>query len=115
MIKNIKCVNISSKDPKALAGFYMSIGAPVYIEDGSYDGWFIGDPKQGGTVCVWDENSWGKSTEGFVTIVLETDDVHKTYEEIISKGINIDPPRTADWGGQELVFKDIDGNIVMLL
>lgn len=115
MIKNFKCVNISSKDPKALADFYMSIGAPVYIEDGSYDGQFIGDPKQGGTVCVWDENSWGKSTEGFVTIVLETDDVHKTYEEITSKGINIDPPRTADWGGQELVFKDIDGNIVMLL
>lgn len=27
-----------------------------------------------------------------------------------SKGINIDLPRTADWGGQELVFNDPDGN-----
>lgn len=115
MIKNFKCVNISSKDPKALADFYISIGAPVFIEDGSYDGWFIGDPAKGGMVCVWDENNWGKSTEGFVTVVFETDDVQKTYEEITAKGINIDPPRTADWGGQELVFKDIDGNIVMLL
>lgn len=64
---------------------------------------------------MWNENNWGKSTAGFVTVVLETDDVYKTYEEIKSKGIMIDPPRTADWGGQELVFKDIDGNIVMLL
>ena len=24
--------------------------------------------------------------------------------------INIKPPRAADWGGQELVFKDTDGN-----
>ncbi len=32
MIKNFKCVNISSKDPKALADFYISIGAPVFIE-----------------------------------------------------------------------------------
>lgn len=115
MITKFKCTNISSKDPKALADFYKTIGAPVLIEDGNYDGWYIGDPKQGGTVCVWDENNWGKSTAGFVTVVLETDDVHKTYEEILLKGIRIDPPRTADWGGQELVFHDPDGNIVMLL
>ena len=115
MIKSFKCVNISSKAPRALADFYRSIGAPVFVEDKHYDGWYIGDPNRGGTVCVWDENSWGKSTAGFVTIVLETDDVQKTYEEITAKGIHIDPPRTADWGGQELVFKDIDGNIVMLL
>ena len=37
MIKNFKCVNISSKDPKALADFYISIGAPVFIEDGNYE------------------------------------------------------------------------------
>ena len=42
MIKNIKCVNISSKDPKALADFYQSIGAPVHIGDDNYDGWYIG-------------------------------------------------------------------------
>lgn len=115
MIKNFKCVNISSKDPKALADFYRAIGAPVFIEDDNYDGWYIGNPEQGGTVCVWNENNWGKSTAGFVTVVLETDDVQKTYAEIKSKGIVIDPPRTADWGGQELVFNDPDGNVVMLL
>ena len=115
MIKSFKCVNISSKDPEALADFYRAIGAPVFVEDDNYDGWYIGDPGHGGTVCVWDENNWGKSAAGFVTVVLETDNVQKTYAEIKSKGIDIAPPRTADWGGQELVFNDPDGNVVMLL
>lgn len=115
MIKNFQCVNISSKDPKALADFYTAIGAPVYVEDGCYDGWNIGSPDKGGYVCCWDENRWGKSTAGFVTIVLNSDDVQETYEEIRAKGFDIDPPRTADWGGKELTFKDPDGNIVMIL
>lgn len=54
---------------------------------------------------MWDENIWGKSTEGIVTVVLETDDVHKTYKEITSKGINIDPLRTADWVDKNSSFK----------
>lgn len=115
MIQKFSCVNIASKDPKALADFYRTIGAPVFVEGEDYDGWNIGDPEKGGTVCVWNENNWGKSTAGYITIVLNTDDVQKTYEEIKLKGINIAPPRTADWGGQELVFHDPDGNIVMLL
>ena len=115
MIKKFKCVNISSKNPEALAGFYRSIGAPVFLEDGNYDGWFLGEPDQGGTICVWDENRWGKSTAGFITVVLETDNVQKTYEELTAKGLQLPSPRTADWGGQELVFNDPDGNIVMLL
>lgn len=32
-----------------------------------------------------------------------------------ARGFDIDPPRTADWGGRELTFKDPDGNIVMIL
>ena len=112
---NFKCVNIASKDPKALADFYKTIGAPVSVEGEDYDGWNIGDTEKGGTVCVWNEKNWGKSTAGYITVVFDTDDLHKTYEEIKSKGISIDSPRKADWGGEELVFSDPDGNIVMFL
>lgn len=115
MIQNFQCVNISSKDPKALADFYRSIGAPVFVENDCYDGWNIGDPEKGGYVCCWDENIWGKSTAGFVTIVLNSDDVQKTYEELRAKGFEIDPPQTAVWGGQELTFRDPDGNPVLIL
>jgi len=59
--------------------------------------------------------SGGRSTAGYITIVLKAEDLQKTYEEIKSKGISIDLPRRADWGGQELVLKDPDGNVVMIL
>lgn len=49
------------------------------------DGWNIGDPEKYGTVCVWNEENWGKSAAGYVTIVLETDDLQKTYEDIKNK------------------------------
>lgn len=115
MITKFHSVNITSKDPKALAEFYRTIGAPVFVENNCYDGWFIGSPQNGGTICVWDENLWGKSSAGFITVVLDSDDVQETYEEIRSKGFDIAPPRTADWGGQELVLNDPDGNVIMIL
>ncbi len=114
MITKLQCVNITSKDTKGLAEFYRTIGAPVYVQNGDYDGWNLGLESEA-SVCIWDENTWGKSTAGFITIVFSVDDMQKTYEELIDKGLKIDPPRTADWGGQELVFSDPDGNRVMLL
>ena len=115
MIKRLACVNLSSKDPKGLAEFYRTIGVPVFVQDENYDGWHLGNPGSETSICVWDENAWGKSTEGFITIVFIVDDLKKTYQEIKSKNINIDKPRRADWGGQELILKDPDGNIVMFL
>ena len=115
MITKLHCVNITSKDPEALADFYRAIGAPVFVKGSDYDGWNLGNPENGGSICVWNENTQGKSTAGYITIVLDADDLRKTYEEFKSKGIEIEPPRTADWGGQELVFNDPDANIVMLL
>ncbi len=115
MITKLLCVNISSKNPQRLAQFYQTIGVPVFVEDQNYDGCNLGNPANESSVCVWDENKWGKSTAGYVTIVFRADDLQQTYEEIKSKGIKIDPPRIADWGGQEMVFNDPDGNIVMLL
>lgn len=115
MITKFACVNITSKNPKGLAEFYETIGIPVFVNDQDYDGWYLGNPENESSICVWDENTWGKSTGGYITMVFMADDLQKTYEEIKNKGINIDPPRTADWGGQELVLNDPDGNIIMLL
>jgi len=115
VITKLHCVNITSKDPKALADFYRTIGAPVYVENEDYDGWSLGNPENGGSICIWNENNRGKSTAGYITIVLDADDLQKTYVDIKSKGVKIEPPRNTDWGGMELVFNDPDGNIVMLL
>lgn len=97
MITVFECVNISSKDPKALYYFYESIGAPVLTINGCYDGWHLGN-KNKSYVCVWDENRWGKATAGFVTNVFRVDDLQKTYEELAAKGININAPIKTAWG-----------------
>ena len=110
-----KCVNITSKNPKELADFYRKIGFPVYVDDNDYDGWFLGRPHDDGGVCVWDENRWGRATEGTLTIVLDVNDLNVTYEELKKKGLDIDPPRTTDWGGTELVMTDPDGNKIIIL
>lgn len=115
MITKFECVNITSKNPKGLAEFYETIGVPVFVQDQNYDGWNLGNPACKAHICVWNENMWGKSTAGYITIVFKADDLQQTYEEIKSKGINIDPPRRADWGGQELVLKDPDENVVVIL
>lgn len=108
------CINVGSKNPKRLAEFYKAIGVPVYVHDQNYDGWQLGNEYEG-YVCIWDENKWGKSSAGYITIVLRTEDLHKKYEEILENGIKIDPPHTTDWGGQELAFDDPDGNKVIML
>lgn len=115
MIKKLSCVNITSKDPKGLAEFYQTIGIPVFVQGCDYDGWFLGNPENEGSICVWDENVWGKANGGYITMVFDAEDLQATYEEIKSKGITIDPPKQADWRGQELTLKDPDGNIVMIL
>lgn len=79
MITKFECININSKDPKALYDFYEAIGTPVFAINGCYDGCRLGNETEG-YICVWDAK-WGKSTAGFVTNVFRVDDLQKTYED----------------------------------
>ena len=88
---------------------------PVFVENNFYEGWNIGDPEKAGYICCWNENVWGKSAAGFVTIVLSADDLQKTYEEIKAEGLDIPPPVTAGWGGLELTFQNPDGSKALIL
>lgn len=116
MIVNYHCVNLSSVHPRALVAFYHdTLGIPIIEGDESYDGVSLGFIKDAPVIVVWDENKWGKSSEGIVNFVFRCDDVEKTYEELKEKGLILEPPTTADWGGKELSFPDPDGNKISLL
>ena len=39
----------------------------------------------------------------------------KLYADLKAKGVELNPPKTADWGGQELVMQDPDGNTIIVL
>ena len=94
----IMCINISSKQPKNLA-----------------DGYNFGNAKNEMTICVWDENKWGKQKGEYITIVVHVDSLRLTYRDLTKKGINIEPIKKTDWGGEQLLLEDPDGNIIMFL
>lgn len=116
MIKAYVCINISSKDIKNLVNFYHGIlEIPVIFEGyGDYDGIQLGFQKDAPTICIWDENKWAPY-EGITNFVFRCDNLDQTYHELTSKGLKINPPYKADWGGRELVLADPEGNKVMLL
>ena len=116
MITCFRGFNISSKDPQRLVLFYRDIlGIPVLENDDSFDGVVFGFIKDAPVFWIWDENKWGKSNEAAVCMVFDCDDHDKTYQELKAKGVVLDPPRTAVWGGKELYVHDPDGNTILIL
>ena len=116
MITKFRGINISSKDPKQLALFYKDkLELTMLGDDLNFDGVTFGNNEDETVFWIWDENKWGKSTEGAVTLVFDCDDHDKTYQELKEKGVALDPPTTAVWGGKELFVKDPDGNTILIL
>lgn len=117
MITKFYGVNISSQNPEQLVKFYNEkLGVPILQKDAdSYDGAELGFIAGAPVIVIWDENKWGKSSESAVNFVFRCDDLDKTYEQLKTKGLDIQPPITAVWGGKELPFTDPDGNKVLLL
>ena len=116
MITRFRGMNISSKNPERLAIFYRDIlGIKMIEDDANYDGVTFGNDANEPIFWIWDENKWGKSNTGKVTFVFDCDDHDKTYEELRRKGAELNPPKTAVWGGKELFIKDPDGNTILIL
>lgn len=117
MIKNFSGINISSRNPEALARFYNEKLGVRILGDTShgYDGVEIGFDINQPIIWIWDEVKWGKSNFGAVTFVFKCDDLNKTYEELKRNGVDLEPPVKAVWGGTELHVKDPDGNHILML
>ncbi len=116
MITKFQGLNISSKDPKQLILFYKEILELKILDDDPNDnGVAFGNEENEPVFWIWDENKCGKSITGTVTLVFDCDDHQKTYEDLIRKGVSLNPPSVADWGGTELVVKDPNGNTVSIL
>jgi predicted enzyme related to lactoylglutathione lyase len=116
MITKYQCVNISSVNPKALVEFYNGqLGVPILEPDDNYDGVSLGFLREAPVIVIWDENKWGKSSEGRVNFVFSCDNLDATYTELKEKGVSLNAPTTAVWGGKELPFRDPDGNKILLL
>jgi len=116
MITCFRGMNISSKDPKRLVTFYRGVlSIPVLEKNDDHDGVSFGNPDGGPVFWIWDENRWGKSNHGTVCLVFSCDNHLATYEELRQKGVELEPPVVASWGGMELILKDPDGNTILVL
>ena len=116
MITKFRGMNISSKDPIRLALFYKDmLGIKMIESNPNYDGVTFGNDENEPVFWIWDENKWGKSNTGVITLVFNCDDHDKTYEELKQKGLELAPPKIAVWGGKELFVKDPDENIILIL
>ncbi len=47
-------------------------------------------------------------------LVVATDDIHSTHEELLARGVSFDFPPTEMLGGVQAVFRDPDGNGLVL-
>ncbi|SET33461.1 Glyoxalase-like domain-containing protein [Natronincola peptidivorans] len=117
MIKRFECINIYTENTKRLVEFYNDkLGIPIVFEGfGNYDGAKIGFNKTEAGIVIWDEKKWGKGHVGKANFVFSCDNLDTTYEELKAKGVELDPPIIADWGGREMNLKDLDGNNILLL
>jgi lactoylglutathione lyase len=80
-------------------------------EDGR---WVTVAPSHDKTAFTLSKDSPGWSPDkvgGFSGVIMETDDVYKTHDDLVKKGVEFaEDPRTEPWGGWA-TFKDSEGNI----
>lgn len=92
------------------------LGISIQFEGyGNSDGARLGFGKQEPGIIIWDENKWGSLNSGTVSFAFFCDSLDATYRELKAKGVELDPPFTAVWGGREINVKDPDGNNIILL
>ena len=116
MINRFSGTNISSTNPKRLVEFYRDIlSIPMLEDDKNYDGVTFGFMKEAPVFWIWDENKWGKSSEGKVQLVFDADELEELYNHLKSKGAAVEKPIVAPWGGTELKVTDPDGNKILIL
>ena len=115
MINSFTHVNIYSDEPHEIVEFYnKKLGIPIQFEGfGDYEGACFGFIEDAPNICVWHRKRELDSSSP--VIVLGSDGLDKTYEDLLSKGVNVNPPVMAEWGGRELIFRDPEDNVIMVL
>ena len=114
MIKAIKFVSIPVRDQDASLKFFTEKLGFRVLTDQPYDDtqrWIelrVGNAQTGLVLFKMDgdEQLIGRGFHGS----LVCDQLEKTYEELLAKGVEFVTPPTKDAWGSFAVFKDIDGN-----
>lgn len=118
MIKGIKFVGVPVRDQDHALDFYTKqLGFAVLTDQPFNDKqrWIeLRIPGADSGLVLFTPDGHENRIGGFQSISFWTKDVHKTYDELVSRGVEFDgPPTVADWG-TSAIFRDPDGNQFVL-
>ena len=118
MIDQVQVVSVPVSDQERAKTFYVDALGFELRADSPFDPgirWVEVAPKGGTTsltLVTWFESMPPGSLQG---LVAATDDIHTTYDELVARGVPFDGPPTEQPWGVQAVFRDPDGNGLVLL
>jgi catechol 2,3-dioxygenase-like lactoylglutathione lyase family enzyme len=117
-IKDVAVVSVPVSDPVRAKKFYIDVlGLELVREDDSVPGfhWIQVAPKDGTTaltLVTWFESMPAGSLRG---LVLRSPDLRADYQALAAKGVDFEgPPSRTPYSDAETVFRDPDGNSIVL-
>lgn len=118
MIRKMKFTSIPVRDQDRALAFYVgTLGFTLQTDQpmGPGQRWVEVRLPRGETgIALFTAPGHEDRIGTFTGISLECDDVQKTYEELVAKGVEFaKPPKTESWG-VSAVMKDSEGNQLVL-
>ena len=118
MIRKVKFISIPVRDQDRALAFYVDTLGFTLLTDqpmGPGQRWVeVRPPKGESGVALFTPPGQEDRIGTFTGISLECDDVQKTYEELVAKGVEFaKPPKKESWGVMA-ILKDSEGNQIVL-
>lgn len=121
MINRIRLAGVWVSDQDVAYDFFVNkLGFAVQSDvtmDGGYR-WLEVKPEGSDTALAIAKPYPNDSAQigGFTSVVLGTDDIETTYQELLAKGVAFtEKPALQVWGGLQALFTDPDDNIYVLV
>ena len=117
MIKDVQIVSVPVSDQGRAKSFYVdALGFELRADNpwGDRMRWVEVAPEGAMislTLVTWFDSMPPGSLQGLVVV---TDDIQATYDELVARGVPFDFPPTEIPGGTQAVFRDPDGNGLVL-
>jgi len=117
MIKAVKFVSIPTRDQDRALEFYTTALGFRVVTDQPFgpQRWIeLRIPGAETGVVLFTPEGHEDRIGGFMNMAWASDDVQKTHDELVARGVEfVQPPRTEHWG-TSAIFKDPDGNTFVL-
>lgn len=117
MINQVQTLSVPVGDQEQAKSFYTeTLGFKLRADNEWGEGmrWIEVAPEGGAvslSLVTWFDAMPAGSLQG---LVVATDDINATHEELTNKGVHFDMPPTDQAGGLQAVFRDPDGNSFVL-